>query len=153
MELKNISLFIIVLPFISGFLNIAQTGVRTIEVEPTLPSTEITLKPLTEAYEAVSVEVYDWDTAQIVQLPPILQKIAECESSGRHTNEDGEVIKGVINSFDTGLFQINELYHGEAAEKMGLDIFTLAGNVKYALHLFETQGTQPWSASEFCWSS
>ncbi len=33
MEIKNISLFIIVLPFISGFLNIAQNGVRTIEVE------------------------------------------------------------------------------------------------------------------------
>ena len=151
-QIKSISIFVVILPFLFGFSEVPQNRPESDEVIEISTSTLKTPKTVRSENSVGSMEVYDWDTAQIVQLPPILQKIAECESSGRHTDENGEVIKGVINSFDTGLFQINELYHGEAAKEMGLDIFTLAGNVKYALHLFETQGTQPWSASAKCWN-
>jgi hypothetical protein len=48
--------------------------------------------------------------------------------------------------------QINTRYHGETAEKLGLDLTDLYDNMAYARDLYERQGTQPWSASAPCWS-
>lgn len=48
--------------------------------------------------------------------------------------------------------QINELYHLETAEKLGLDIYTIEGNVAYAKHLYEEQGAKPWMSSSPCWA-
>lgn len=82
---------------------------------------------------------------------PIMQKIAYCESRNRQFAEDGSVFRGVVNTKDVGIFQINEKYHLSDSKKMGLSIDTIDGNMKYARHLYESQGTQPWSASRPCW--
>ena len=84
-------------------------------------------------------------------VPAILKKIAFCESGGRQYNENGEVIRGKVNPQDIGKYQINATYHQKAAESLGLDIYTEAGNEAYALHLYETQGTSPWNWSKPCW--
>ena len=34
---------------------------------------------------------------------------------------------------------------------MNLDIYTVEGNMKYARHLYESEGVDPWSASSPCW--
>ena len=81
---------------------------------------------------------------------PVMIKAAECESTFRQFNEDGSVLRGWMDHRDTGVMQINTYYHGSDAAKMGIDIETLEGNLKYALHLYETQGVQPWSASFPC---
>ena len=81
-----------------------------------------------------------------------LKRIAFCESSGSHYNADGTVKRGKMNKGDLGLYQINLYYHGETAEKMGLNLFLEEDNEKYALYLYKTQGTKPWKASEWCWS-
>ncbi len=47
--------------------------------------------------------------------------------------------------------QINKRYHGKTAEELGLDLNTIEDNLAYARHLYEKQGTQPWSASAPCW--
>lgn len=87
-----------------------------------------------------------------LHLPPILKQIAWCESNWRQWNDDGSVLRGRQNNQDVGFFQINEYYHLETAESLGINIYTLEGNVEYALMLYETQGTTPWNWSKHCWS-
>jgi hypothetical protein len=82
---------------------------------------------------------------------PILVDIARCESNFRQFDKDGIVIHGIANKADVGVMQINEKYHADTAEKLGLDLHTVVGNVAYAKHLYEEQGSQPWSASQKCW--
>ncbi len=82
---------------------------------------------------------------------PILVEIARCESQFRHLNEDGTVLRGVVNNQDVGVMQINLYYHAEDAEKMGHDLSSLEGNLAYAKALYEKKGTNPWSASKPCW--
>jgi len=84
---------------------------------------------------------------------PILIDIARCESNFRQFDSDGEVMRGKANPADVGVMQINEKYQGDTAKILGLDIYTIEGNVAYAKHLYEEQGTKPWSASSKCWSA
>jgi len=83
---------------------------------------------------------------------PVMIQVARCESTFRHTLADGSVLRGKVDSRDTGVMQINTGYHGQTAEQLGLDLEDLYDNMEYARTLYERQGTQPWSASAPCWS-
>jgi hypothetical protein len=83
---------------------------------------------------------------------PILVEVARCESEFRQFNKDGSVLRGRAVADDIGVMQINEHYHGSTAKKMGIDIYTVEGNVAYAKYLYTKSGTDPWSASKPCWS-
>jgi hypothetical protein len=83
---------------------------------------------------------------------PMMIEVARCESNFRQWDEKGEVLKGIVNPLDTGAFQINKHYHLKTAIKMGLDIDTAEGNISYAKHLHDNEGTRPWNASRKCWS-
>lgn len=92
------------------------------------------------------------NTTQAGVLPDVLLKIANCESGNKQFNEDGSVIRGVINKYDVGRFQINLLYHEAKAKELGYDLFTYEGNTNYAIWLYEHQGTKPWNWSrDVCW--
>jgi hypothetical protein len=82
---------------------------------------------------------------------PVMIQVARCESTFRHTLSDGSVLKGKVDPADTGVMQINKRYHLKTAEKLGLDLENIYDNMAYARHLYEKQGTQPWSASSPCW--
>lgn len=82
----------------------------------------------------------------------LLVKIATCESTLSHFDQDGKVLRGVVNSKDVGLFQINEYYHLEKSIELGFDIHTPDGNVQYAVWLFKNEGSTPWNWSKNCWS-
>lgn len=82
---------------------------------------------------------------------PIMHKVAFCESRNTQFDARGKIHRGVVNSKDVGIFQINEKYHLKRAQKMGIDIYSVEGNMEYARILFEESGTQPWSASKPCW--
>jgi hypothetical protein len=82
---------------------------------------------------------------------PILAEIAFCESRFRHFDKNGNVLRGVQNSQDVGVMQINEKYHLDTAQKLGLNIYTLEGNMAYGKYLYDTQGTRPWNYSSHCW--
>jgi hypothetical protein len=86
-----------------------------------------------------------------IELPPPLQKIAFCESSGVHYLKNGDVLRGKKDSRDVGLFQISTAYHGTTAKKRGYDLYTIAGNASFAKYLLRTKGTSPWNASKPCW--
>ncbi len=82
---------------------------------------------------------------------PVMIQVARCESAFRHTLADGSVLKGKVDSRDTGVMQINTFYHAKKAAELGLDLEILEDNLAYARNLYERQGTQPWSASSPCW--
>lgn len=82
---------------------------------------------------------------------PVLVQIARCESTFQHTLADGTVLKGRVDSADTGVMQINTRYHGDTAAELGLNLNDIYHNMAFARFLYETQGTQPWSASQSCW--
>ena len=83
---------------------------------------------------------------------PVMAEIAMCESTFKQFDKDGLVHRGVANRSDVGVMQINEFYHGKTADKLGLDLYTLEGNVAYAQYLYEKEGTAPWASSSPCWS-
>jgi hypothetical protein len=83
---------------------------------------------------------------------PLLVEIARCESTFRQFGDNGKVIRGRVNDDDIGVMQINEMYHGETADRMGIDIYTIEGNVAFAKYLYGKYGSKPWSSSAPCWS-
>ncbi len=82
---------------------------------------------------------------------PVMIQVARCESTFQHTLADGSVLRGKVDGADTGVMKINKRYHQATADKMGLNLDDIYGNMAYARFLFEKQGTQPWSASQPCW--
>src|SRR6185436_1855253 len=74
---------------------------------------------------------------------PVLIEIARCESQFRQYDEKGKVLRGVEVHEDIGIMQINDFYHADLAEKLGLDIRTIDGNLAYARQLYEKAGTAP----------
>lgn len=89
--------------------------------------------------------------APIPQIPPIMQKIAICESHNRQFNADGSVHMGEVNKLDTGKWQINQKYWLKKSRELGYDIFTLNGNTDMALWIYKNYGTSPWNWSRPCW--
>jgi len=83
---------------------------------------------------------------------PLMIEIARCESEFRQFNKNGTVLTGYVDPRDTGVFQINTYYHLNTSQQLGLDIFTLKGNMAYARWLYEREGSRPWNASKPCWN-
>lgn len=84
---------------------------------------------------------------------PVMADVAFCESRYQQFDKFGNVIRGRANRLDVGVFQINEKYHAGAATRLGLNLYTLEGNMAYAKYLYETQGTDPWVHSSKCWNT
>ncbi len=82
---------------------------------------------------------------------PIMARIAWCESRFRHLDKDGNIFRGKVVPEDIGVMQVNTYYHEAAAEKMGLNLYSLTGNLAYAKRLYEKEGTVPWNSSKPCW--
>ena len=85
------------------------------------------------------------------KLPEVMERIAMCESQGRHFNENGKVLTGEYNKYDIGKFQINVLYWQDLADELGHDVYTEEGNEAVALAIYEKYGTAPWKWSKKCW--
>ena len=82
---------------------------------------------------------------------PILIKIARCESDFRQFDKNGKVLKNLEGSSATGVMQIMASVHEKTARKLGYNIRTLDGNLKYAKWLYQNEGTTPWKSSRGCW--
>jgi hypothetical protein len=79
---------------------------------------------------------------------PVMIEIARCESKFRQFTDSGNVLRsaGMI-----GVFQFFESIHTTGASALGFDLATLEGNLGYAKHVYDTQGTTPWGGSKDCW--
>lgn len=104
-------------------------------------------KVIVEAPQTLEERVRDYFTDT-----PILAEVARCESQFRHFGKNGNIIRGIANAKDVGVMQINEQYHGDKAETLGLDIYSLDGNLAYASYLYKKEGTKPWRSSAKCWN-
>jgi vacuolar-type H+-ATPase subunit F/Vma7 len=84
---------------------------------------------------------------------PLLVQIAKCESGYRQYDSKGNILRGIVNNKDVGIMQINEGYHLERAKELGIDIYSVDGNLAYAKLMYHEQGGMPWKASSPCWSA
>lgn len=82
---------------------------------------------------------------------PLMAEIAKCESHFRQFEKDGSTFRGKVNNQDVGVLQVNEYYHLKRSQKLGIDIYTVEGNMKYARILYNESGSQPWVSSSPCW--
>lgn len=80
-------------------------------------------------------------------------RIAQCESELRQYNNNGDVLRGIQNSQDVGVFQINEKYHLTDSQKLDLDIHTAEGNIDYAMTIMKRDGVRHWEYSRSCWDT
>ena|SRR3990167_10615087 len=87
------------------------------------------------------------------EFPPILKKICQAESALGHFDRKSKIIRNYNKNgtFDIGKCQINSIHLADAMI-LGYNIFKEADNEQFALHLFYTQGSEPWSASKSRWS-
>lgn len=120
-------------------------------------ATEVAYGAITETEPERITVVNRSDTEAVVREYfkdiPVLSEIARCESHFRHTLPDGTILKGKVDSADTGVMQINKRYHGKKAAELDLNLENLDDNLAYARYLYEKQGTKPWKASSACWSN
>lgn len=84
---------------------------------------------------------------------PVMIEIARCESKFRQFGADGEALHGGMGSKMIGIFQIYGDIHASYAHGRGMDIDTVEGNMAYAKHLYDREGTQPWLSSYACWGA
>lgn len=84
---------------------------------------------------------------------PILVDVARCESRYRQFDTSGQPLRGIQNTADVGVMQINEKYHLQTAQRLGINIYTLEGNLAYARYLYEQSGSAPWVHSSPCWGT
>lgn len=82
---------------------------------------------------------------------PTLRAICSCESNLSHYDENGSVIRGRVNRYDIGICQINQLYHQDRIDALGLDIYSEGDNITYAKDLYDREGDAPWIWSKPCW--
>ncbi len=75
---------------------------------------------------------------------PDMIAAAKCESGYRQFNDDGSPLHGGWGGKYVGIFQISEEVHSAEAARLGDDISTVAGNIAYARHLYDREGTVPW---------
>jgi len=103
--------------------------------------------PVLQEVHAAPVIIVQEDT-----LPPVMHRIAQCESRGQHFTKDGRVVRGKQHAADIGLFQINTVAWGKKAQELGYDLHTQEGNTRMARYLFENYGSVPWQSSAVCWN-
>lgn len=82
---------------------------------------------------------------------PVMEHVARCESEFRQFSDSGDPLRGGYGGNMVGVFQIYDAVHRIDAEALGFDIDTLDGNLSYARHLYDYQGTNPWLSSYSCW--
>jgi len=86
------------------------------------------------------------------KIPPILVKIAKCESNNLHYGKSGQVIlsANTNDTVDVGRYQINSVWFKKATE-LGLDVTKEQDNEKMAVWIYENRGTEDWYSSKNCW--
>lgn len=125
----------------------ADVNVQTVEVYGKVATIRGNSKQVLSGASEKDVRIFFEDT-------PILAEVARCESYFTHNDpHTGNVIRGRVNSSDVGVMQINEYYHSDTAENMGLELTNFEDNMAYAKYLYDREGTQPWSASKACWQN
>ncbi|MES2060223.1 MAG: hypothetical protein V4438_04300 [Patescibacteria group bacterium] len=81
----------------------------------------------------------------------VFKKIASCESGMRQFDENGKLLRGLVDDRDIGIMQINTFYHGARAKELGLSLYNSEDNIRFGVMLYKDGPEKFWSASEHCW--
>ena len=127
----------------------AGTQINKTSIDTVPDAKVITVENVRSFTDSKTVEKY---VREQYLKTPVLVNIARCESNFRQYDEKGIVIRGRANTYDVGVMQINEIYHGDSAANLGYDIYSVEGNVAFGKYLYSKYGAQPWSASSKCWA-
>ena len=133
-----------VMMFFSAMQGPAVAQAATVPVGIVEATTSAAIIAIPAPSVELAVRAYFADT-------PILAQVAFCESSFAQFGKDGKVLRGQEVASDVGVMQINEHYHGDSAKKLGMDLYTLEGNMAYAKYLYQKNGLSDWEASRPCW--
>lgn len=83
----------------------------------------------------------------------VIKAIIKCESQNNskaiNSNKDS---KGKIWSIDYGAMQINNYFHFDTMNNLGLDYYDEYDSLEYGIRLYSIEGLKPWGASKQCWS-
>lgn len=142
---ENINYF--ALKLVTGLTALAfsTTLIPSQPVEYVAPQIEII-----ELKHDIEPEMYHLILADFGTSTPEAMEVSWCESNLRQFNKDGTVLRGRINPADVGAFQINEIIHAKEIKRLGLDVHTLEGNIKFAAHLYRKNGWRDWKWSYSC---
>ena len=77
---------------------------------------------------------------------PVMIEVARCESKFRQFTDAGTLLRGGGSTGMVGIFQFYEVVHKAAALTLGFDIETVEGNIGYARHVYNQEGTRPWAS-------
>ena len=122
-----------------------------------------TAQPIIESFSIINEEalenIEELSVEQLVRLrsheagidEDLAVDMAFCESTLRQFQEDGALLRGIVNSKDVGVFQINERFHLDKSISLEMDIYTTEGNIEYAMWLMKNEGVRHWKASKPCW--
>ena len=107
--------------------------------------------------ETMPAEVKSMEKLVVVEkneLPPILEKIARCESNNRMRDSKGRLMLNANKngSTDIGKFMINNKAWEAKAVELGIDIYTESGNREMAEYIFMNYGSEPWYSSRHCFA-
>lgn len=111
---------------------------------------EVIKKPVKAPTPLPDTDVVATLTAILGEGHPLIA-VARCESGYRQFNADGTLLRGKQNPQDVGVLQVNEKYHLAESIRLGYDIHTLEGNIRYGEYLYNHQGLTPWNWSRPCW--
>jgi hypothetical protein len=114
-------------------------------VSPAMPGPEV-IREVEKVKEVEKIVV-----VKERRIPPILHKIAACESNNSHYDRRGNVLRGKVNRHDVGKYQINTALWGTVAARQGYDLYDEQGNEQMALYLLHHYGSMPWRHSAACW--
>jgi hypothetical protein len=104
-------------------MTVASSSV-VIETKVSKPLTKKEVRKQLNAEVGPSIKEYFKDA-------PIMARVAYCESTHTQFAAPGIVHRGKVNNKDVGIFQINEHYHLEDSKDMGIDIYSIEGNMDY----------------------
>lgn len=91
-------------------------------------------------------------TVEVETVPPVMVRIAACESKSSQYAKDGQVNRHVNSdkTVDTGYYMINSVWNAQAT-KLGYDLSKAEDNKAFGMWLYHTKGTEPWYSSLACW--
>ncbi len=110
-----------------------------------VPTTAPTPLPVAHTNDGIENKVLQYFANE-----PVMYDIAKCESRFRQYDSNGNALDGGSGGM-IGIFQIAASIHAAYAKSLGMDIYTVDGNMAYAKKLYTEEGTGPWLDSFPCW--
>ena len=105
------------------------------------------------ALGAINMQGISLIKGNTMQIPPVLERIARCESSNQNVDKTGQVLMRANKngSVDVGKYQINSIWFKQASD-LHYDLTKPADNLAFAMWLYQNKGTGAWVDSANCWN-